>query len=179
MKGARVYWKPWRLPWQAPRRERASAARHRSDGAVQILNMFWHEIKSCSPLRGRDPPPFSVWSLIRPLGDRGRNTDTWIFSLRFLWHFLFFFWADLGIVSHCEISFHSKIEALISPTSEAPPRKATSDQWGFLRELPGFICLTILPSAVQSHVCRRSLSDYGGGEDLIASRLWQPLLGYF
>lgn len=86
------------------------AAHHRNDGTVQILNMFWHNIKSCSPLWGRDSP-FFVWSLIRPLGEWGRNTDTWIFSLHFLWHFL----ADLGITSHCEISFRTKIEALISP----------------------------------------------------------------
>lgn len=67
-----------------------SALRRRNDGTVQILNMFWHKIKSCSALWGRDSP-FPVWSLIRPLGERGRNTDTWIFSLHFLWHFFFFF----------------------------------------------------------------------------------------
>ncbi len=121
------------------------AARHRNDGTVQILNMFWHKIKSCSPLWGRDSP-FSVWSLIRPLGEWGRNTDTWIFSLHFLWHF--FFLADLGIISHCEISFHSKIEALISPHL----RLMKSHQWSM--RIPawvaGFYLPHILPSGVQS-----------------------------
>lgn len=66
------------------------AARHRNDGTVQILNMFWHGIKSCSPLWGRDSP-FSVWSLIRPQGERGRNTDTPEYSLCTFLDFFFFF----------------------------------------------------------------------------------------
>lgn len=84
------------------------------------------------------PPFFPLWSLIRPQGEPGRNTDTWIFSLHFLWHFL----ADLGIVSHCEISFHSKIWALISPhlrLMKKPPminEDSCVSRWVF-------ICLTL------------------------------------
>lgn len=123
------------------------AARHRNDGTVQILNMFWHKIKSCSPLWGRDSP-FSVWSLIRPLGERGRNTDTWIFSVLSLTFFFFFFLVDLGIISHCEISFHSKIEALISPHL----RLTKSHQWSMRipEWVAGFYLPHILPSGVQS-----------------------------
>lgn len=42
-------------------------------------------------ITGERFPRFFVWSLIRPPGERGGKTDTWIFSLHFLWHFFFFF----------------------------------------------------------------------------------------
>lgn len=156
------------------------AARHRNDGTVQILNMFWHGIKSCSPLWGRDSP-FSVWSLIRPQGERGRNTDTPEYSLcTFLdIFFLFFFFADLGIVSHFEISFHSKIEALISPHL----RLMKSHKWSMRIPawLAGFYLPHILLSGAQSSVCCCSISDYSSTEDLTALllQLWQQMLSFF
>lgn len=128
-------------------------ARYRNDGAVQILNMFWHKIKSCSPLWGRDSP-FSVWSLIRPLGERGRNTDTWIFSLHFLWLFFRQIWESFHIVR-----YHFIVRLKLWSLHIWGSWKATYDQWGFLC-VAGFYLPHILPSGVHSWVCCCYITDW-------------------